>query len=322
MKKTKLIAIILVISVIAIVIATFFALCLIGFDFDEMKPIENTEATYDIVENFNRIKIYAQNSDIKVLPSSNGECRVVIEERKGFKYDVGADGYEFHLHEMDMRKWYEKLEINPEKRSVTVYVPDREYIIFSIDSRMGNINVSGGIKIVDAAIFANVGNINFSSGIVSSLIIHTINEGSITVSDSEVRALSAQCGKSGNVNISNLTIKEDMTLYAGYGNINASDVVCNEANVDTYMGSIMLDNVIAGEKMEVEAEEGSVTFNMCNAAEIVIEVLEGNVNGTLLSSKRFMASSENGNVSVPTSDENGGKCEIKVGTGNIIIEIS
>jgi DUF4097 and DUF4098 domain-containing protein YvlB len=74
--------------------------------------------------------------------------------------------------------------------------------------------------------------------------------------------------------------------------------------------------------MEVEAEEGSVTFNMCNAAEIVIEVLEGNVNGTLLSSKRFMASSENGNVSVPTSDENGGKCEIKVGTGNIIIEIS
>ena len=48
----------------------------------------------------------------------------------------------------------------------------------------------------------------------------------------------------------------------------------------------------------------------------------GSVKGTIKTGKIFEATAGSGTVSVPANDENGGKCVIHTGSGDIRIEIA
>ena len=74
------------------------------------------------------------------------------------------------------------------------------------------------------------------------------------------------------------------------------------------------------EKLSVERTTGNVKFSACDAAEISFKTDTGDVNGTLLSDKIFMAQTDTGRVNVPQTIT-GGRCEITTTTGNIRIQL-
>jgi DUF4097 and DUF4098 domain-containing protein YvlB len=61
-----------------------------------------------------------------------------------------------------------------------------------------------------------------------------------------------------------------------------------------------------------------VNFNACDATEIFVKTSTGNVAGSLLSSKVFIANTSTGSIDVPKTTS-GGRCEIITSTGNIKI---
>jgi len=63
-----------------------------------------------------------------------------------------------------------------------------------------------------------------------------------------------------------------------------------------------------------------VKFDGCDAEEIFVETDTGDVKGTLLSEKVFMANSDTGKISFHKT-VTGGRCEIETDTGDIKIQI-
>ena len=68
----------------------------------------------------------------------------------------------------------------------------------------------------------------------------------------------------------------------------------------------------------MEGSTGDVIMDGFDAENIYITLSTGDVTGTILSSKFFIANSDTGDVEVPKTRE-GGVCEIKVSTGDIKI---
>ena len=86
-----------------------------------------------------------------------------------------------------------------------------------------------------------------------------------------------------------------------------------------YTGDIDLKNVIAS-KINISATTGDISLYQCDADELYLKATTGDITGSLLSDKVFVAKSTTGDIDLPQSTT-GGKCEIKVTTGDINIEI-
>ena len=78
--------------------------------------------------------------------------------------------------------------------------------------------------------------------------------------------------------------------------------------------------VIAENKFSIERSTGNVKFDGSDAAEIFVKTDTGDVTGSLLTDKVFIAQTDTGDVDVPKT-VTGGRCEIMSDTGNIKIKI-
>ena len=65
---------------------------------------------------------------------------------------------------------------------------------------------------------------------------------------------------------------------------------------------------------------GDITFDGCDGAEIFAESTTGDICGTLLTEKVFIASTSTGSIDVPKT-VSGGRCELTTSTGDIEINI-
>lgn len=81
-----------------------------------------------------------------------------------------------------------------------------------------------------------------------------------------------------------------------------------------------MNNLIAQGKISVEMDTGDIKFDKCDAAEIDILTSTGNITGSLLTDKVFIARSNTGRINVPETTT-GGKCKLTTNTGNIKIHV-
>lgn len=111
-----------------------------------------------------------------------------------------------------------------------------------------------------------------------------------------------------------------LSLDTDTGNVDVYDVSCESLEVKTATGNICLENTVAADTVELRSATGNVTFRGADAAEITVETETGDVKGSLLSEKIFVAKTETGRLRVPET-VSGGKCHIETETGDIEITI-
>lgn len=114
--------------------------------------------------------------------------------------------------------------------------------------------------------------------------------------------------------------ENDVKISTVTGTQNFSNLKCNNLDVKSSTGDFYFANVIIAENLNIDTHTGDVKLNQCDAKFIEIKTTTGNVKGTLLSDKNFIASSKTGNINLP---ENSGdnKCKITTDTGDIKIEV-
>ena len=78
--------------------------------------------------------------------------------------------------------------------------------------------------------------------------------------------------------------------------------------------------MIAAETFSIERNTGDVSFDGSDATEIFVKTTTGQVKGSLLTDKVFVAQTDTGHVDVPKTTT-GGRCEITTDTGNVEIEL-
>ncbi|MCQ2427410.1 MAG: DUF4097 domain-containing protein, partial [Clostridia bacterium] len=81
-----------------------------------------------------------------------------------------------------------------------------------------------------------------------------------------------------------------------------------------------LKNVVTEGTIAIERSTGDVRFEGCDADELEISTDTGDVTGSLLSSKVFIAHSDTGRIDVPETTS-GGKCKITTDTGDIKLSV-
>ena len=125
----------------------------------------------------------------------------------------------------------------------------------------------------------------------------------------------------GRITVTNVTCQVDANIRVSTGKTVLTDLQCKNLTSIGNTGSMVLKQVIAKEKLSVQRSTGDIKLEGCDAAELFLETDTGDVVGSLLTEKVFIAHTDTGKVAVPKT-VTGGRCEITTDTGDIKITIS
>lgn len=106
------------------------------------------------------------------------------------------------------------------------------------------------------------------------------------------------------------------------GDVLVNDVNTCELDITSVTGDIELNSVTAEDWISVSTITGDVEFDRCDAADVEIQVTTGDISGSFLRAMDFDANASTGDIIIPRADEDGGRCRLTTGTGDITIDIA
>ena len=282
--------------VIFSLVGVFVILFAIGTCFSlHLKSTETTQ-TYTITQSYNDIELKADNYDINFYLSSSGENFIVCSENAKNHIEVKVISDVLYISQIDNRMFYEKL-FNFNSFKLDLYLSKQTIDSLKINSSTGNIDITKDFTFNTVDIDHSTGNVYFKAYVKNEFILTT---------------------STGNIEISNCDISPNATIQTSTGNVKLTNVTCGKLNISLSTGNTILTNVIASDDFTFDGSTGDLTFDGFDAKNMYISLSTGDVEGTILTSKFFVAKSSTGNVSVPDTRE-GGRCEINTSTGDIEI---
>ena len=318
--KTKLI-IALVIAAGLIFIGIAVAAC--GFamsGFDIKKLTTDREITNYVTpeQDFDSIIIDATTADLKIIPSTDGKCKIDLVERENLYFMPSVENGILTINEIDDRKWYEYIGIGWSNMSITLYLPKEQYDSLTVELTTGRAQIDSGLEFGKVDIKATTGSVKCEAKVTESLAIKCTT-GLIYASGAEVDTIKLKAS-TGSIELCNSSCK-GLEIEATTGSIKLSEVSgTGDFDIEATTGKINLSDVVTEGDLTIEADTGDVIFKRCDAANLSITTDTGDVEGSLLSSKVFFYETDTGDVELPRTDE-GGKCNIETDTGDITITI-
>lgn len=289
----------LVIAVVLIVLgAAMFGAVMTEYDWDlsGLSTVAYETNTYEIKDAFTQLYVQTDTADVIFLPADGGSATVVCRERENVKHTVAVKDGVLTVCVEDDRKWYERIEIGFGSPSITVYVPQGEYKAACVKTSTGDVELPKELSFESIDIAGSTGDITCHAN-ASEAVKLTTSTGDIFAEELSPRS---------------------MDVYTATGDGELKNIACGSFVSDGQTGDISLENVVAENRLCITRSTGDVRLEACDGAEILIETDTGNVTGSLLTQKVFVAHSDTGRVDVPKSIT-GGKCEITTDTGNIRI---
>ena len=270
-------------------------MCINDWDFNKLSTTEYETNEYEITEDFSNVLIDINTANVVFKKSENDKCKVVCVEDVNYKHEVKVEDGAIYIKAKDensIKFW----GINFQSSSVTVYLPKTEYDKLDIHVSTGDVDVPSDFSFEDIDINASTGDIKICGVKTDSMDLQV---------------------STGRINIDSVECANAINIKTSTGDANLADVSCGSLTSEGTTGKITMSNVIATEKFHIKRSTGNVKFDDCDAAEIMVKTSTGNVKGNFLTDKDFDAKASTGKVDVPKSRE-GGKCEIRTSTGDII----
>lgn len=287
-------AFLVVIGLIMFVVAMF--LC--EWDFLKLSTSKYETNTRTVTEDFRNISVNTDTADITFALSGDGTCRVECYEDEKEKHSVTVQNDTLVIKTVNEKAWYDYIGINLRSPKLTVYLPETEYTSLSVRESTGDVEISGELQFLNMDISLSTGNVRVFASASNLMKIKT-GTGSIRIE---------------NVSAGTLDIS------VSTGKTKLSNVTCENLTSNGSTGDVILDRVIAAERISIQRDTGDIKFDGADAAEIYVKTDAGDVTGTLLTEKVFVAKTDTGTIRVPNSTT-GGRCEITTDTGDIKLDI-
>lgn len=333
--KKWLIAAAVLILVGAAMFTTALALC--GWDITKLGTVDYVTTTLDPSGDFKNITINVYTTDLKLLPSEDGKCRIVCYEDEKISHTAEVKDGTLVIGTEDSRIWFGFISISFKSPTMTVYLPQNEYEFLDIRTDTGAVSLPNTLTFDKIKIDGHTGAVNCSASAKGSVDIE-LDTGALSVNDVYAGSINLKTDTgviklSGGTVAENIDVKtgtgfvslenifcDDIHAVADTGGVKLDSVTCGDLHAETDTGDIALENVVGTGKFELISDTGYIGFNGCDAAGLYIETDTGSVIGELLTDKIFFANSDTGHVSVPKS-VTGGRCEINTDTGNIEVRV-
>lgn len=288
------------------------------WDFTKLSTVKYETNIHEIAEPFSSVAMTTDTADIIFALSDNGTCSVECYEEENAKHSVAVENGALVIKPCVQKSWYDYIGFHFGSPSVTVYLPETAYASLLINENIGNIEMPKAFTFNDVDISLRTGDVNFYASVTETLKIKT-STGNIYAENISAGALDLSV-TTGKATVSNVRCAGDVTIGVSTGKACLTDISCKNVLSSGSTGDIFLDHVIAAEKFSIERSTGKVKFIGSDAAEILVKTNTGDVTGSLLTGKVFIAQTNTGRVDVPKAVD-GGRCEITTGTGNITITI-
>ena len=290
----------------------------LGWNFTQLSTSKYETNNYEINESFTGISISTDVAEITFLTSEDQKCRIECYEQSRSKHSVAVKEGTLAVEMVDTRKWYDHVGMNFSKPSIKIYMPQGEYGVLLIRSDTGDVKIPKAFKFASMDIETTTGAVTSNASAhglmkikasTGKIHLEGINAGAIDVSvtTGKVKMLGAIC-------------KGDVSIGVSTGATELADVTCQNFITTGNTGSLSLKKVTAVQRFSIERSTGNVWFEASDAAEIFVKTNTGSVKGSLLTEKVFIPKTSTGRVDVPDTVE-GGRCEIKTTTGDIIVNI-
>ena len=321
MKASKKITLLVAAILVAVgAVVGFVGIYMMNFNFTNFdtrgKIVTNT---YEIKEEFSNITFKGIYSDVRLVYSDDGICRVVCNEREQRAYDVKAeDGtLTVSLKNEGGWKWYHYIGMDLKETSVTVYLPKTEYGALTLTGSVGDVLVPRELSFENADISTDTGDVVFYASVKDLLKVKT-STGEIEIDGISAKLLDV-LSDTGDISISSVN-SETITVNVDTADVEINSVECKNISGNSSTGEMQLKNVIASETLSIETSTGEVEMVGCDGALIRIKTSTGDVYGELMSEKVFVTQTSTGDVKVPISSGEQ-RCEISTSTGDIEIII-
>lgn len=319
MSRKNRLWIIIAVSLIAVGLLIFSgAMLALDFDFTKLSSVKYETNIYEISENFNKISIDADTTDIELVLSDDRQCKIVCLEDEHIKHSATVQAGILTIGTVDTRKWYDHIGFSFGESKMTVYLPNSEYASLLIKGSTGDIAIPKDFEFDTIDISASTGDVECYAS-AAKLMRIKLSTGAIRVENVSVGMLDL-CVTTGGVTASSINCEGDVKVAVSTGKTKLTDISCKGVISSGSTGDVILKNVIADESFSIERSTGDIIFEGSDAAEIYAKTSTGAVTGTLLSEKVFITETNTGSVNVPKTIT-GGKCVIKTSTGDIQIDI-
>ena len=305
-------------AVLLLLVGSLILFCVATEKGDDFMNEKYETNHYTIQEGYRDISVITQTAEVAFVISDDGTTNVTCFEESKMKHTVEVKDGKLVITVVDTRKWYDHISFGSFKTpKITVSLPEGEYGELLIESSTGDVRTHEKLLFDRIGIQLTTGDIHCLSSSRDKMNLKT-STGDITVKAISTGKLGLSV-TTGKVTVTGTTVSQDIFLSVSTGKANLSDVSCEKLESKGSTGSLSLKNVIATKSFTIRRTTGNVRFDRCDAAEITVRVDTGDVTGTLLSDKTFLASSDTGKVNVPQNTV-GGTCKITASTGNIEIK--
>lgn len=294
-------------------------LCAVGFDASKISSVRYETNTYPVGEVFTDLEIRTTETDVVLKPSADGSCTVVCEERENAKHTVCVENGTLKVLLQDERSFLDHIALFSKSMTLTVYLPLDRYQSLTVDSNTGDVTVPDSFAFETAVITAKTSDIAFRASASGLLKIETTT--------GDIRTEGVRAGEillsatTGQIDVGSAVCEGEVSASVKTGKVNLSDVTCQSFRSKGSTGDLTMKNVIASNSFTVERGTGDIRFDRCDAQEITVTASTGDVTGTLLSEKVFVAKTSTGRVVVPETTS-GGTCRIQTSTGDIRITLA
>ena len=277
------------------------------------------DKTYDLNETFTNIDINLSTADLTFKVASDGNKKVVLQEREKQYHIVTVNNNTLSIEHRDDRKWYEKIfSFDWKPMKVDVYLPSAEYGNLKIESSTGDVTVPKEFAFANFNCELSTGNVNLSSNVTNELYIKS-STGDIDYKDATCGDLKLK-SSTGHHYLKNVIVDGDAEINASTGYVKLEKTTFNDLDIKVSTGDVTLIDSVGSGKLTIKTNTGDVKFDDADAAELDIKTDTGSIKGTLLTSKQFSCKSDTGKIKVPEWST-GGHCRIETDTGDINITI-
>lgn len=288
------------------------------WDFRKLSTVKYETNEYIIQEAFENITICTNTANIKILPSGNGECRVVCFEPVKFNHKTHVGGNTLNISKEGKKRWYDYIGVDFNCPTITIYLPETDYSALILKSSTGDVEISENYTFENIDIITSTGSITNYASAKDAVKLKT-STGAISVYDIKTGSLEMTV-TTGKVTATDVVCQGDMRVKVSTGDTTLNDITCGNLMTTGDTGDLTMTNVITNGKFDIVRTTGDIKFERCDASELFVKTDTGSVTGTLLCEKVFIVETDTGNINVPKT-VTGGKCEISTDTGNINISI-
>ncbi len=280
-------------------LVSVIALLASGFNFGKINTHSLTAKEYAVTETFTSITVNGLECDVKLIPSTDGVCKVLGKEGKNLTNEVTVVDDTLQIVRKDNRKWYQFIGFFINETDFFIYLPEKSLKNVTVTTGSGDIEIPGAFTFENATLTSASGEIDCHANVTGSLTAKAAS-GDIEMSNATAKTISVKA-QSGEIELSNMQQAENVTVQSSSGDIELTDV-------------------IATNKLKLKAASGDIDFTRCDGGDIEISAASGDVKGSFLTGKTFTVTTGSGNKSYP-KESTGAPCVITTGSGNVRVTV-